>query len=252
MRLILILFLFAPAVLLDAQLQAPQELFQRGNEFYRAAKFKEAAAAYDTILQQGTVSAELYFNLGNVYFRLGNFARAILYYERAARLNPNDADIQHNLRLVSLRSVDRIEPVPELFLTQWIQAATSVASPATGAGMFAGVWVLFFFSLSVMVVTRAPGVMKFSRRIFFVSIPLMIAAGLFFAAQQVQEAKHNAAIVISTVVTAKSSPDEQSVDAFVIHEGLKVNVSDAVGEWLKITLPDGKVGWIKSAQCEKI
>jgi len=55
-----------------------------------------------------------------------------------------------------------------------------------------------------------------------------------------------------SVVTAKTSPDAQSLDAFVAHEGLKVKLSDAVGEWMKIVLPDGKVGWIRAQDCKRI
>jgi SH3-like domain-containing protein len=53
-------------------------------------------------------------------------------------------------------------------------------------------------------------------------------------------------------VTAKSSPDVKAVDAFVIHEGVKVKLTDAVGEWVKVTLVDGKIGWIPAVQCERI
>ncbi len=227
-------------------------MFQQGNELYRQSKFKEAAAAYESILQQGRESAELYFNLGNAHFRAGNFSKAILNYERAALLKPNDDDIQHNLRLVSLRTVDRIEPVPELFLTQWIRSVTSSVAPATGATFFAGVWIVLFGSLSVLFVTRSPTVLKAARRVVAGSLPLAIAVGIFFVAQQLQAAGRNDGIVVAQVVTAKSSPDDRSADAFVIHEGLKVSLSDAVGGWVKITLPDGKVGWIRSTQCEKI
>jgi SH3-like domain-containing protein len=62
----------------------------------------------------------------------------------------------------------------------------------------------------------------------------------------------NDAIVSGGVVTAKTSPDTQSVDAFVVHEGLKVRLSDAVEGWVKIVLADGKVGWIRATDCEHI
>ncbi|TSA20631.1 hypothetical protein D4R75_07265, partial [bacterium] len=62
----------------------------------------------------------------------------------------------------------------------------------------------------------------------------------------------NDAIVTASVSTVKTSPDAQSLDAFVIHEGLKVTLSDSVGEWVKIVLADGKVGWIRSQDCERI
>jgi SH3-like domain-containing protein len=42
------------------------------------------------------------------------------------------------------------------------------------------------------------------------------------------------------------------LDAFVIHEGVKVKLSDSLGDWVKIVLADGKVGWIRSQECERI
>jgi len=54
------------------------------------------------------------------------------------------------------------------------------------------------------------------------------------------------------VVTAKTSPDIQSLDAFVIHEGLKVRLSDSVAGWVKILLADGKIGWVRAEDCERI
>ena len=70
--------------------------------------------------------------------------------------------------------------------------------------------------------------------------------------QSFQDTAKDKAVVTAQTVTAKSSPDAKSVDAFVIHEGVKVKLTDAVGDWVKITLVDGKVGWILSEQCERI
>jgi SH3-like domain-containing protein len=44
----------------------------------------------------------------------------------------------------------------------------------------------------------------------------------------------------------KNAPDESSSNQFVIHEGIKVEMIDAVNEWTKIKLEDGKVGWIET------
>jgi len=33
---------------------------------------------------------------------------------------------------------------------------------------------------------------------------------------------------------------------------VKVKLTDSVGEWVKVTLVDGKIGWIPSEQCERI
>ncbi|MCW8803540.1 MAG: SH3 domain-containing protein, partial [Ignavibacteriaceae bacterium] len=59
-------------------------------------------------------------------------------------------------------------------------------------------------------------------------------------------------VVIEQSLTVKSSPDMKSTDAFVIHEGLKVNLEDKLDNWVKIRLADGKVGWIENSAVEKI
>ena len=59
-------------------------------------------------------------------------------------------------------------------------------------------------------------------------------------------------IVVKQSTTVKTSPDPKSTDAFVIHEGLKVNLEDKLDNWVKIKLADGKVGWIENNMVEKI
>ncbi|MGD8306499.1 MAG: SH3 domain-containing protein, partial [Ignavibacteria bacterium] len=53
-------------------------------------------------------------------------------------------------------------------------------------------------------------------------------------------------VIVEQIVMVKSSPDLQSTDSFIIHEGLKVNLEDKLDEWVKIRLVDGKVGWIEN------
>ena len=59
-------------------------------------------------------------------------------------------------------------------------------------------------------------------------------------------------VIVDQVVTVKSSPDPQSTDSFIIHEGLKVNLEDNLDNWVKIRLADGKVGWIKNSFVKRI
>jgi hypothetical protein len=232
--------------------QTPEDVFNRGNELYRSGKYQEAAKEYERIIIQGYKSAELYFNLGNAYYRNEQLGRAILSYERAAILHPNDPDIEHNLKLVYLKTIDRIEPVPDLFLVQWMRSAGSLMTPETVRFIFITSWILFFGSLVVMYLAMLPGILRIARIIFFVSFVLVILCAIMFGIQSFQDSSQNKAVITAQVVTAKSSPDVKSVDAFVVHEGLKVKLTDAVEDWLKITLADGKVGWIPADRCERI
>jgi len=124
--------------------QSPEQVFQQGNMLYQQGSLDEARKAYELLLGQGYVSGELYYNLGNVYYRTGNIARGILFYERAARLIPQDEDLQHNLTLANLRITDRIEPTPRLFIWDWWDGLKNALS-------LQGLTWLMFFSYLVVI-----------------------------------------------------------------------------------------------------
>ena len=246
---LLFLILFGLTLCLS---QTIDDVFNHGNELYRAGKYQEAIKEYNRIIKQGAVSAELYFNLGNAYYRNEQIAQAILSFERAARLRPNDPDIEHNLKLVYLKTIDRIEPMPEMFLIQWIRAVGSLISAETVRIFFIINWILLFGSLAMMYLVLQPGIIRVVRIIFFVSFVFVVLGIAMQGIQSFQENNNDKAIITAQTVTSKSSPDAKSLDAFVIHEGVKVKLTDAVGDWVKITLVDGKVGWILASQCERI
>lgn len=58
---------------------------------------------------------------------------------------------------------------------------------------------------------------------------------------------HNKAIVTSPLVVVKSSPESNSVDKLILHEGTKVDVEETLGDWHKIHIADGNTGWLTDA-----
>ncbi|MBM4159695.1 MAG: tetratricopeptide repeat protein [Ignavibacteria bacterium] len=232
--------------------QTALDVFERGNAFYREGEFQKAVEAYEAILEQGQVSAALYYNLGNAYYRLGKLAPAILAYERGLLLDPNDPDIKHNLELANLGTVDRIEPLPKLFFVEWLHALSAVLPLRTAAWLFAACWIVLFGALATMFAFARPTFLRSLRVISLTSLVALVPLGFLLVTQVIESRSRSDAIVTASSVTAKSSPDTQSIDAFVIHEGLKVTLTDSVGEWVKIVLADGKVGWIQSRDCERI
>lgn len=232
--------------------QTPTELFSRGNDDYRAGKYADAAAQYQQIIDQGMVSAEVYFNLGNACYRQGKIAEAILAYERAQRLKPGDADIAHNLQLVGFKTIDRIDPVPELFLIQWMRAYVAVIPYQSALSALIVGWIVFFVSLAGVYVLRNAALLRILRWSVLAAVVVMVLSGGTLGIHSLLNLGNDQGIITASVVTAKSSPDEQSMNAFVVHEGLKVKMSDTLGDWVKITLADGKVGWVHIQQCERI
>jgi len=75
-------------------------IFQRANESYSRGELNKAMEEYIHIIHNKGYSANILFNLANNYAKMGKTGKAVLNYERALRLDPNNSDIIGNLNLV--------------------------------------------------------------------------------------------------------------------------------------------------------
>ena len=71
--------------------------FDAANKLYEEGKFSDAAAAYEQMIQSGTASSAIYFNLGNAFFKSGQLGRAVAAYRDARTIAPHDPDVRANL-----------------------------------------------------------------------------------------------------------------------------------------------------------
>lgn len=226
--------------------------FEKANALYAKARYKEAAASYQQVLDSGYVSAEVYFNLGNAFYKLGEIPQAIWNYERAYKLSPGDEDIQVNIQLANLKIKDKIEAVPEFFLAKWWRSFILFSSAQTlsvlaVAGVLLGFALLIVYLLSVSVFVKKPA--------FYSGIAVLILALLtiFIAGQQVSYLNSsNKGIVFAGTVHVKSGPKESFKTLFVIHEGIKLGLKEQTEGWVKVELPNGSIGWIEAKNLKEI
>ena len=80
--------------------------YNLGTALYRQGKFREATRAFQVSLLRHSEPTEdilnrssILYNLGNAQFKVGDLTGAIASYEQALRLDPQDANAQHNLAL---------------------------------------------------------------------------------------------------------------------------------------------------------
>lgn len=235
-----------------ASAQTPEQHFQEGNTLYQKGNFAAAASAYETVLQNGYSSSDLFFNLGNAYYKQGNMGKAILSYERALRLSPGDDDVLHNLQLANLQIVDRIEPTPRLFIWDLWDGTKQSFSLVRITWLTYLAFVAVLGALTLVILARSyamrkAGVIGAVIGTVFLLLGVMILAGKASDADRADEA-----VVVAALTTVKNSPDAQSSDAFVLHAGVKLRITDAINEWIRIRLADGKVGWIEQGAVEVI
>lgn len=237
--LITLLFVTTLAVAQEVSLQ-----FEQANQSYRSGDFQKSIEMYEMIVKNGYESSALYYNLGNAYFKSNNIPAAILNYERAKRLAPHDEDIAYNLKLANLRVIDKIEPVPQLFFVEWWNGFVHFFSvDGWSKLLIVSLWCMTL-AFAAFFLMRRLSFRKISLGWIVVSIALTVLS-LVSIRQGYQQLYHQEnAIIFSSSVSVKSAPDEQSTDLFVLHEGVRVEVLDSVGNWRKVRLSDGKVGWL--------
>ena len=227
-------------------------LWERGNQAYIDGDYAAAVTAYQAIENRGYSSARLYYNMGNAYYKQGQIGRAILYYNRALVISPSMDDARHNLEIAEAQTKDNIAVVPEFFLNRYMRTLRSAISCSAWSAMsvaFFGVMLLFLliFLLGSRIKVRKVG--------FYgavVSLLLFVVVTIFGISARNSIIDRPAAIVMSSAISVKSSPDRAATDLFVLHEGTKVEVSSEVDGWSEITIADGKKGWTESAHLERI
>ena len=231
---------------------AQESTLKEAEEAYAKEDYTQAIELYESVLKSYGESATVYYNLGNAYYKAGKVAPAILNYERALLLNPGDSDTRFNLQVARQKTVDKIEPIGEFFLTRWIGTVEDVYSADGWAKwgvasfvLFIGCLVLFFFSKWIRLKK-----IGFFAGICFLLISLV--ANLFADSQQDKLLHRADAIVFASTVTVKSSPDASGTDLFILHEGTKVTIKSTLGEWSEIQLEDGNVGWMPSKEIQQI
>ncbi|MDR1380934.1 MAG: tetratricopeptide repeat protein [Tannerella sp.] len=211
---------------------------------YASESYEQAIELYESVIKNYGDSFELYYNLGNAYYKTGKIARAILNYERALLIKPGDGDIRFNLEMARQQTVDKIEPLEEFFLNTWFRSVQNLISVDSWATAGIVCFVMFIFCLVLYFFSKW---MRLKKLGFYLGLLLfagVIFANIFAYNQKKELINRNGAIVFTPTVTVKSSPDNSGTDLFVLHEGTKVFIRSAVGDWIEIVFENGNVGWI--------
>ncbi|MDQ3190111.1 MAG: SH3 domain-containing protein [Bacteroidota bacterium] len=249
--LLFLIFMFS-LTCASASEKMPDELYEDANKAYANSEFQLAIEKYMQIINQGYEQDNLFFNLANAFYKTEETTLAVLYYEKALKLNPAHADARFNLKMTNQKTVDKIEPLPELSLISWWKNIIYAKSAddwgwLTIQALFLGLLLFSGYIIINNVLLKKVG--------FFGGVAMLIASGLFFlfGYQQISNVKNNSyAIVFSPTLTVRSAPDITGTKLFVIHEGVKVQVLDSLSEWRKISIPNGSEGWVKTKAIEKI
>jgi len=238
-----ILFFLASIALYSAT-DNPEDLFNKANANYASGDFTGAVKLYEELIERGYNSPELFYNLGNSYYRLRKTAETVYYFEKALKLNPDDEDIIFNLNIANLRVIDKFEQVTTFFLTDIYYSVLSSFSSDKWASLgIVSIWLTMLMLIGFLFIQNiALKKTLFALAVFFF---VFFLSTLLFSYQRLQiETTQDTAIIFEKSAYIKSSPEENGEDLFILHEGSKVQITDSIGDWVEIRLPNGSKGWL--------
>ncbi len=244
MKKILFLFLIIAAPLFAQNDPAsPNDRFAAANQALEKGDMDKANEIYQALIAQGFQSAELYYNIGNLHYRRGERGKAVLWYERALRLAPRDADIQFNLSLATSHIKDNEKDFLQRIFMTFTMNELSIALALL-------LWLFFGIvgarTLGWITSESWPGVTLWLSG----SLLALVFAwtGVAFAMEH-----QPAGVVINPPGEVRNGPGPDYAVGFTIPEGSHVLLLNRRPDWTQVGVPNqGLKGWIPNSEVEAV
>lgn len=238
--LLVVFLLSSPA---RAATDDPTDVLLRAHATYQSGEYAESAGMYRQLATSGFEGAELFYNLGTAELRAGRRGEAILWFERALRLDPHDDDVQFNLAEARRGNIDKIVGAREE-ATFVERVGERVPPNATGI-VFAAAWVLAFAALIARRLRNETSGALLGIGLAAGGVAVASAILLWAAWWQRTQVRH--AVVVVAASAVREGPASDFRAAFEVHEGLKVRVVREKEGFLRVRLPNGSEGWVSAA-----
>lgn len=215
--------------------------FESANKLYAEGNYESAINTYSNLVQNGTVSAPLYFNLGNACMKSGRLGLAVVYYERALEISPRDPDIRANLQLARSRAYQGSPPKPGV-LRSW----TGWVSLNEWALLAALTW-WGWLGLLVVGQIKTEWKNRLARPQRLLMIAFLLAAGGLGIRCYFHQMVDSALIIVKDA-SVKYGPLEESRVFYSLPDGAEITALDHQDEWVQIRDNQKRTGWVHSNQ----
>jgi len=221
----------------------PARLFLNGIQAYNEGDYEAAIDTFTRLADSGVKNGKLYYNLGNTFLKSGDIGPAVLWYERAQRLIPDDPDLNFNLTYA--RSLIEDDPEKQgapilriLFFWKYILSAATIQWIAVSLNfMFWGLMAVRLFH---------PRFSPPSVRYATLGLTIIFSLTAFFNYYEMKYVRE--AVVLHEKASVRSGLTPDSTELFVLHAGTKVRVDKENSGFFRIRFTDDKIGWIAKAE----
>jgi hypothetical protein len=152
------------------------------------------------------------------------------------------------MQLSRLRIVDKIEPIPELFIVEWWSTFTHLFSLDTLLWLS----ITVFSVLILLIIINLLYSRQYLRRFIWTATALCLLIFVITFSLIYEFETTQFGVILEEKVSVISEPGIGGTEVFILHEGTKVKINRMLNEWLEISIPDGKTGWLRATNLEVI
>ncbi len=223
----------------DAEIKDVSAKITLANELYHEKNYQDAADIYTGLINQGETNGYLYYNLGNAHIRMGNLSTSIIYYLRAKKLLPRNANLQANLRYVISQTQDQLPLPKKAFITNilfWIESINLIEHYII---LFLSNIIFWLICIGSLYYRKPPwhSMKKIALTILLLVFFSTVVKYHLLSTQKI-------GVILDEVVAVKSDRNNQNITLFELHEGAIVTVNEEDKDWVNISVDTDKVGWI--------
>jgi tetratricopeptide (TPR) repeat protein len=231
----------------DARADETAQAFLDGIHAYKAGDYPQAIKIFTRIADSGVKNGKLFYNLGNAHLKNNDLGLAILWYERALKLTPDDPDLKfnhaHALSLTRDEKGDKQNPILRILffwkyglspgLIQWCAAILNL--------------IFWVYAAVRMILNRRPMNTLGS---LLLAIALVFMATAFYNYHESAVVKH--AVILAPEVPVRSGLTEDATQLFILHAGTKVKIEREMEGFYRIYFSEGKIGWVRKSDAGMI
>lgn len=222
------------------------DAFSKSNYALAISKYEQALAG----IHEEETSVTVLYNLGNAYYKNENLGMAILYWEKAKLLAPNDKDINFNLRIAKDSIKGEVIPVKPFFLLKGWQKMQSLFPSKVWAWLSITLLWLGILGILLWLLSSKRSIKKYGFIAGILLTVISIFPYLWTKGKRGIEKDSNRGIITIPMTQFRSAPD--GAGDFEIYEGTELEIMDQIGEWYKVRLLNSDVGWVKEGEYKKI
>ena len=237
----------------ELNLNQPESIFRQANGYYQKGDYSKAFDQYQQLIAAGYQSGNLYYNLANTYYKLGQKGMAVLYYEKAHRLIPSDADLKANLNYVKNKTENLKGPWHYELRHYLAYLATIDLWAITGLIMFFMLISLFVYALLFPQKLRNDeGQFKPFWLTGMISVGILLFLTISLGTITFLEQTHTRAVMIGQSADVRFEPNITGTLYYQLKEGSLVEIITEKENWFLVKRPDGKRGWVEKRNLERI